>query len=138
MFKILIILTFTLIPIYNISSQESNQYTYIQLSSIYFLKSGSTNVNQAYQLLIYDQGRYLTTINRQERIILRSFCSEHEIIKYGTSIVSKRVSIVKSILVKDCGVDSNRISIELLGYVKSFNKDPVSYQRVDIELAHQQ
>jgi hypothetical protein len=122
------------------TSSESQTYkdTYIQLASIYFVKTGSSTISLQYRLILYDQSRYLNNVNTEDNILLKAFCSNQEIKRYGEVILKNRIQEVRSILVNDCGVDSNRIFIQQLGFTESFNKDPLSYQRVDLELKHLQ
>jgi hypothetical protein len=122
---------FILIPI-TMSSQSSR--TYIQLSSVYFIKEGSSQISLNGKLILFDQGRYFSLVNTSCKIYLQCYCSEREFRKYGESIMLQRGKNISKILVQDCYIDSSRIVIQPMNNFSKTNATALGNQRVDIEI----
>ena len=130
--KKFLIIFFLMFPM-SLFSQSFDD-TYIQLSSIYFLKTGSSTIPMGYKLLIYEQGRYFYKINTTAKILLKAYSSNQEYKKFGDQLLIQRVNKIKNILVQDCFVDSTRFVIDLVGNKVQTNKKSIANQRVDIEI----
>jgi hypothetical protein len=110
--------------------------SYIQLASVYFIKSGSKTISLSYKLLLYDQGRYLSNINTNDMILLKAYFSKTEKSKFGVELLKERALAVKTVFTSLCGIDSTRFIIQLIENPLTLNKDPLANQRVDVEILH--
>ena len=135
--KKLMIVLYLLSSLTVFGQDTSNTNTYIQLSSVYYSTPGHVNVSLGQRQMIWDQGRYLTFINSVSKIVLKAYSSSHEYKSFGgDKLLTKRINNIKNILIKDCGIDSTRFIIMLIGDKMKTNNNPIGNQRVDIEITN--
>lgn len=131
--KKLVLCLFLFVSI-QVMGQTINDSQYVQLSSVYYITPGHSNLTFGQRQCIWDQGRYLSFINPDCKILLKAYSSDIEYGKYGNKLLQKRIKIIKNLLITDCNVDSSRFIVILIGNMVKTNNNPVANQRVDIEI----